>query len=80
MKKDQMERLGFSVIDSLKVRHKAEHRDQCFTVFLMWLLKARNVPPPTWNTEKLLEGVTFCMGHPLHKPQSMKLKEIYEKC
>jgi hypothetical protein len=80
MKKDQMERLGFSVIDSLEVRHKAEHRDQCFTVFLMWLPKAGNAPPPTWNTEKLLEGVTFCMGHPLYKPQSLKLKEIYEKC
>lgn len=80
MKKDQMEKLGFTSIDSLKVRHKTEHRDHCFTVFLMWLPKAKNACPPTWNTEKLLEGVTFCMGHPLYKPQSLKLKEIYEKC
>jgi hypothetical protein len=80
MKKAQMERLGFTEIDSFKVRHKTERKDQCFTVFLMWLPKARNARPPTWNTKKLLEGVTFCMGHPLYKPQSLKLREIYEKC
>jgi hypothetical protein len=80
MKKDQMERLGFVAVDSLKVRHKTEHKDQCFTVFLMWLPKIKNARPPTWNKKKLLEGVTFCMGHPLYKPQSLKLKEIFEKC
>jgi hypothetical protein len=80
MKKDQMERLGFTAIDSLKVRHKTEHTNQCFTVFLMWLPKARNARSPTWNTKKLLQGVTFCMGHPLYKPQSLKLEEIYERC
>jgi hypothetical protein len=80
MKKDQMERLGFGAIDSLKMRHKSRHKDKCFSVFLMWLPRTKKADPPVWNTKKLLEGVTFCMGHPLYKPQSSKLKEIYEKC
>jgi hypothetical protein len=80
MKRDQMERLGFAAVDSLRMRHKTEHSDQCFTAFLMWLPKTRRACLPTWDKKKLLEGVTFCMGHPLYKPQRLKLKKIYEKC
>ena len=80
MKKDQIERLGFDAVDSLKIRDKSQHKDQCFSVFLMWLPQTKKADQPIWNTKKLLEGVTFCMGHPLYKPQSSKLKEIYEKC
>ena len=80
MKKDQMERLGFNAVVSLRIRNKSQQKDQCFSVFLMWIPQDKNAEPPKWNTKKLLEGVTFCMGHPLYRPQGSKLKEIFEKC
>lgn len=78
MKKDQMERLGFKPIDSIKLKHKMKHMNQIITVYFMWLPKTKNAQPPTWNTEKLLEGVNFCMGHPLYNPENLKRKQIYK--
>ena len=79
MKKDQMEKLGFKAIDSIRLRHKMKHTDQTITVCLMWIPTAKNTNPPTWNTTKLLEGIKFCMGHPLYNPESLKQKQIFKK-
>ena len=80
MRKDQMEKLGFNAIDSIRLRHKTKHTDQTITVYLMWLPKAKNSSPPKWDSTKLLGGINFCMGHPLYNPESLKQKEVYEKC
>lgn len=78
LKIEQMEKLGFESIDSLKVVHKTKHTGQCFKMHLMWLPATENTQPPTWNREKLLEGVDFCLAHPLYHPEKPKLKEILE--
>jgi ribosomal protein S18 acetylase RimI-like enzyme len=81
LKKEQMEKLGFKSIDSIKVTHKTKHRGQRFKIHLMWLPTAiENTNPPTWSKSKLLEGIDFCLAHPLYHPEKPKLKEILEKC
>lgn len=80
LKKEQMEKLGFEPIDSIKVMHKTKHRGQRFKIHLMWLPTIENANPPTWDKSKLLEGVEFCLAHPLYHPEKPKLKEILEKC
>ncbi|MEM2102873.1 MAG: hypothetical protein QXM22_05110 [Candidatus Bathyarchaeia archaeon] len=80
MKKDHMEKLGFKTIDSFKVRHKTKHRDQCFTIHLMWLPTTKDAEQPTWNKTKLLRGLDFCKDHPLYHPENLKLTEIFEEC
>jgi len=77
MKKEQMEKLGFKSLDSVEVRHKTKHTDQCFKMHLMWLPKTKNANPPMWNKSKLLEGVDFCLAHPLYHPEKPQLKEIF---
>ncbi|MDH5375507.1 MAG: hypothetical protein OEW95_06815 [Candidatus Bathyarchaeota archaeon] len=71
-KKWQMEKLGFKPIDSLKVAHKMKHKGQAFSIYLMWMPTTENAKPPAWNKQKLLEGVTFCIAHPLYHPQTWK--------
>jgi hypothetical protein len=71
-KKWQMEKLGFKPIDSLKVAHKMKHKGQAFSIYLMWMPTTENTKPPAWNKQKLLEGVTFCIAHPLYHPQTWK--------
>jgi len=68
----QMEKLGFKPIDSIKVEHKTKRKGQVFSIFLMWMPQAENARPPAWNKEKLLEGETFCLAHPLYRPQKWK--------
>jgi len=80
LKKDQMEKLGFKPIDSIEVMHKTRHSGEPFKIYLMWLLKAEDATRPTWNELKLLEGVDFCIAHPLYRPEKLKLKEVFEKC
>lgn len=72
----QMEKLGFKPIDSIKVTHKTKHEGQTFKIHLMWLPATKNAKPPAWNQQKLLEGVTFCLAHPLYHPQTSKQKQI----
>jgi len=79
MKKDQMERLGFKAISSIRLAHKTKHKDQAFTAYLMWLPITKNPKPPRWDTTKLLEGINFCMGYPLYKPESLNQKQIFKK-
>jgi len=69
LKKEQMEKLGFESIDSFEVRRKTKHPDLCFKLHLMWLPKTEMPRPPTLNKSKLLEGVGFCLAHPLYHPE-----------
>jgi hypothetical protein len=80
LKKEHMEKLGFKSVDSIKVTHRTKHKGQRFTIHLMWMPVTRDANPPTWNESKLLEGVDFCLAHPLYHPEKPKLKEILEKC
>jgi len=80
MKKEHMERLGFSSLDSIEVKHKTKHTQQCFKMHLMWLPKTKNASQPTWNKSKLLEGVDFCLAHPLYHPEKPQLKRIFKTC
>ncbi len=80
MKRDQMERLGFASIDSVRLRHRTKHKETPFVVHLMWLPLEEEAEKPTWDIEKLLEGVTFCMAHPLYNPESLMVKRIHEMC
>jgi hypothetical protein len=45
----------------------------------MWMPTTENAKPPTWNKQKLLEGITFCIAHPLYHPQTYEQKQILEK-
>jgi len=78
--KRQMEKLGFKSIDSIRVKHKMKHVDECFTIHLMWQPTTEKGRPPTWNKSKLLEGVDFCLAHPLYHPEKPVLREILQKC
>jgi len=79
LRRDHLEYLGFKSIDSIRVAHKTKHMYEPFTMHLMWLPSRANAIPPTWNKKKLLEGVAFCLAHPLYHPQSYKPKEILRK-
>lgn len=79
LKKEHMEKLGFKPIDSIRVMHKTKHKGQRFKIYLMWL-STGNTNPPTWNKSKLLEGVNFCLAHPLYHPEKPKLERILEEC
>lgn len=80
LKKEQMEKLGFKSIESIQVKHKTKHVEQCFKIYLMWQPTKDSAKPPTWNVQKLLEGVKFCMAHPLYRSEKLENKEIFEKC
>jgi GNAT superfamily N-acetyltransferase len=71
-KKSHMEKLGFKPVDKIKVKHKTKHREQVFSIWLMWMPIREKTKQPAWNREKLLEGVTFCLAHPLYCPQTWK--------
>lgn len=71
-KKSHMEKLGFKPVDEFSVKHKTKHKEQVFNIWLMWMPTKEIANPPTWNKEKILEGVTFCLAHPLYHPQSWK--------
>jgi L-amino acid N-acyltransferase YncA len=78
-RKWQIEKLGFRHIDFVKVSHKTKHKESRFTVYLMWMPINENTKPPTWNQQKLLEGLTSCIAHPLYHPQTYRQKQILEK-
>jgi len=80
LKKEHMEKLGFKSIGSIEVSHKTKHKGISFKIHLMWLPAIEDATPPTWNKSKLLEGVHFCLAHPLYHPEKPRLKEILEKC
>ncbi len=80
LKKEHMELYDFTSIESIKVSHKTKHIGECFTIHLMWHPTPSANKRPSWNPTKLLEGVTFCMAHPLYHPQYQKMKEILQPC
>jgi len=81
LKKWQMEYLGLKTIDSVKMRHKTKRPDICFETHLMWFPRQPQAKPPAWDEDKLLEGVDFCLAHPLYHPENLKtMKEIYHRC
>jgi len=71
-KKGQMEKLGFKPIDKINVKHKTKHKERVFSIWLMWMPTKENAKQPKWDKKKLLEGVTFCLAHPLYRPQTWK--------
>jgi len=78
--KGQMEKLGFKSLNSIRVRHKTKHISECFKIHLMWQPTTEKGEPPTWNKSKLLEGVDFCLAHPLYHPERLIPTEILERC
>jgi len=78
-RKMEMEKLGFKPIDSIKVTHKTKYKGKVFSIYLMWMPTTENAKPPTWNKQKLLEGITSCIAHPLYHPQTYEQKQILEK-
>jgi hypothetical protein len=77
-RKDQIEKLGFKPLDRIIVVHKTK-RKQAFKIYLMWRPKSKNAKPPTWNKQKLLEGITSCTAHPLYHPQTYAPKKIFQE-
>ena len=75
-RKRQMEKLGFRAVDSIDVVHKNKYRERVFSIYLMWMPKIENAKLPAWNKEKLLEGITSCVAHPLYHPQTYEPKRI----
>jgi hypothetical protein len=71
-RKWQMEKLGFKSLDSIKVAHKTKHREQTFSIHLMWIPNKKKAKPPTLDKEKILNGENFCLAHPLYCPQTCK--------
>jgi len=69
-KREQFEELGFKPLDSIQVTHRTKHRGQVFTIFLMRMPTSRNTALPSWDTQELLRGETFCLAHPLYRPQT----------
>jgi hypothetical protein len=78
-KKWQMEKLGFNPQESIDVSHKAKLKEKTFSIYLMWMPNKPNTKQPSWNQQKLLEGITFCIAHPLYHPQTYKPNQILEK-
>jgi hypothetical protein len=78
-RKGQMEYLGFTSLDSLAVEHKTKHKGDVFRIYLMWMPTIADAEPPTWNQEKLLEGITCCTAHPLYHPQTYEPKQIFQR-
>ena len=79
LKKWQMEKLDFKPLESLNVTHKTKHKGRIFSVYLMWMPTTPKAKPPTWDQQKLLEGITSCIAHPLYHPQTYEPRQILEK-
>lgn len=75
-KKQQIEHLGFKPIQTLNVSHKAKHPSQIFTVYLMWMPNVEGATPPSWDQNKLLEGTTCCVAHPLYRSQAYTQRQL----
>jgi GNAT superfamily N-acetyltransferase len=78
-KKEEIEKLGFKSLDSIKVAHKTKDKGRIFKIHFMWMPNTEKSKPPTWNQRKLLEGITTCILHPLYHPKTYKPKQILGK-
>lgn len=79
LRKWQMEKLGFKSLDSIEVEHKTKYKGLVFSIHLMWMPNTENAKQPKWNKQRLLEGVTYCIAHPLYHPQTYEEKQILKK-
>ena len=79
-RKWQMEKLGFQPLESINVKHKTKHKGRIFSIYLMWMPTAESASRPAWDQQKLLEGTTSCIAHPLYHPQTYDPRQILEKC
>ena len=75
-RKWQMEKLGFKPIDSIKVVHITKYKGRVFRIHLMWMPTTENANSPAWDEQKLLEGITACIAHPLYHPQTYEPRQI----
>ena len=75
-----MERLGFTSIDSRRMRHRVKKPEQCFEVHLMWMPVSGDAPEPEMRWPEMLKGVDYCIGHPLYRAESHGLVEPLEFC
>ncbi len=80
LKKKHMEKLGFTSIDFVKVKHIEKHKGECFKIHLMWLPAFEGAKPPEWDKSKLLCGVDFCLAHPLYRPERFEGRKIFQIC
>ena len=78
-RKWQMEKLGFKSLDSIEVEHKTKYKGRVFSIHLMWMPNTENAKQPKWNKQRLLEGMTYCIAHPLYHPQTYEEKQILKK-
>jgi len=78
-RKWQMEKLGFKPLGSISVTHNAKYKGRIFSVYLMWMPVTEDAKPPVWNRQRLLEGITMCIAHPLYHPQTYKPRQILEE-
>ena len=79
-RKWQMEKLGFQTLESINVRHKTKYEERVFSIHLMWMPTTENTSPPAWDQQRLLEGMTSCIAHPLYHHQTYEPREILEPC
>jgi hypothetical protein len=77
--KRHIEKYRFSSIDSVKVIDKRKLPDRPFFIHLMWLPLKENAAKPTWDKMKLLEGIPYCLYHPLYHPISYEEKNLLKK-
>ncbi|MBS7632482.1 GNAT family N-acetyltransferase [Candidatus Bathyarchaeota archaeon] len=70
--KGQMEKLGFRSINYLTVSHTIKRPQHVFNVHLMWMPIKEDASFPEWDKKKLLQGITFCMAHPLYRCEKCK--------
>ncbi len=75
-----LERLGFTSIDSKKMRHKVKKPEQCFEVHLMWMPMSEEGAELEMDWREMLKGVDYCIGHPLYRAESWGLEEPLEFC
>lgn len=78
-KKWQMEKLGFKPLESISVTHKTKYKEKVFSKYLMWTPITEDARQPSWDRQKLLEGITACIAHPLYHPQTYKPRQIFEE-
>lgn len=71
-RKTQMEKLGFKSLEKIEVSHKTKRREQIFSIHLMWMPMKEKAKPPKLDREKILAGESFCLAHPLYRPQTWK--------
>ncbi len=76
----QLERLGFTSIDSRRMRHRVKKPEQCFEVHLIWMPLNCEAPEPEMRWRDMLKGVDYCIGHPLYRAESHGLVEPLEFC